>query len=764
MSSTEQKLSIAALIVALIAILLTSNQLIAQIVATAEGTRKCSKSVLGPWHNSTKPYTKTIWKRNWKEVRLETRFIVPEISLTTSVKWINYVMYDVEAQRVNAKKNTEGRITNEKGGKGENGDVENGRDENRASWKDWHEDEHCPSTKLSHLKSSTDKKMSSKSQLEGLGPTRMLRRLYWFLKPSERPLPPDCLLGGDRDLDSLLFHPDYDDRAPDRVGWINLLTFLRVEMERSAITNVIQQRWWDRYPAEPAVTIDPDGIKRQTPVALNIISWPKIRFVQHSWDFVPPDVVKPLASSTVGDIAIIVRRTGMIWKTFEPHKAIMSAEGGPHVINSTEQKGLGIVLQYRCLDGSLTDKVEEQRQHQVSHTNNPSSGNGIERQGPQVRASWQKLFWPEAGVRSKDVESSIGNVDDQRSHAPNRITTGINSHFNEDFEGGPQNPHGPWPESWDNRYASADKRLFGILPSDPTLGIKDFRHRTAKDVKHELKLLARGSPNDNNEALDSHIDKAMWLDRYEFNDILNIVPEVSRQRGKGMGYYYKKNYHANVMNFTKSILSQLITKYLAGETFIEELGTAADGRPQTHRDGSRKRGAKLPGRTLPPTETMEFAQKSVQLAAEIDIWNPDIMRLEFLHNLHEETTRYFVTIADRIPFLCLLGMHFNSAVWASWQARDDVQHKYKGMFEESEGHPWRNRNMELYFCYLPRYIEYMAQGKGGTKCADEELVIEAWLMLMARGILFHCLHLPKDLEGEYLPTEFYGSRLPVWLA
>lgn len=283
-------------------------------------------------------------------------------------------------------------------------------------------------------------------------------------------------------------------------------------------------------------------------------------------------------------------------------------------------------------------------------------------------------------------------------------------------------------------------------------------------MKNELKVLARGSPNDNNEAIDRHIDRAMWLDRYEFNDILNMVPEVSRQRGKGLGYYHKKNYHANIMNFTKPIFPQLITKYLGGETFIEELGTAADGRPQTHRDGSRKRGAKLPGRTKAPTEAMLFAQESVQGAAELDMWKPDTRILEDLHTRHEHTTRYFVSIADHIPFLCLLGMHFNSAVWASWQARDDVKHGYMGIFEETEGHPWRNRNLELYFCYLPRYIVYMAQGKGGTRCTDEELVIEAWLMLMARGILFHCLHSPKDLEGAYLPTEFYGSRLPVWLA
>ena len=60
----------------------------------------------------------------------------------------------------------------------------------------------------------------------------------------------------------------------------------------------------------------------------------------------------------------------------------------------------------------------------------------------------------------------------------------------------------------------------------------------------------------------------------------------------------------------------------------------------------------------------------------------------------------------------------------------------------------------------------MKQDKGGTVCTGEELVVEAWLMLMTRAFLSQEMHIFSDgfLEGDYLPTKFYSSRLSVWLA
>ena len=535
------------------------------------------------------------------------------------------------------------------------------------------------------------------------------------------------------------------------------MKFLRIEMETEAITSVVQQRHWDRYPTEyvvkPGIT---EGLNKQkgkpTPVAPNLISWPKITFVQRSWDFVPPDVTRPLATSTVGDIAILVRRTGMVWKTFDPFNSNMNAEGGPHVISSMEVRGLGVVLCYQCLDQSLTERVATRRQR--------SSG----REASVGRRRFRGFIGSKTRILAKDEEKS--SVNDSRGNvaeacSPQLEGGGILA-SESDFDGSPRNPHGPWPAAHNMWYVGADKRLFGLIPSDPAFGIQDFRHGTKKECWDELKALCMGD-----EAAVRHIDRALWMERYEFNDILMMVPEVSRQRGKPRAAYHTVDYIANVMIWTTEAFKELVTRYLSGESFLEKLGRAEDGRPVTYHDGDLK-GSKLPGRKESPTTYMQFVKDSMDAVTDKEARRADpednISYLEDLHTRHERTTAYFVSISNRIPFLTLLRMHFSSAIWGSWQARKDIQNHHVGCLPLSSGHPWRNRNVELYFCYLPRYIEFMSQGTGGTKCADEELVVEAWLMLMARAYLFRELEGTTTLEGGYLPSALYGSRLPVWLS
>ncbi|KAH8820345.1 hypothetical protein F5884DRAFT_849607 [Xylogone sp. PMI_703] len=83
----------------------------------------------------------------------------------------------------------------------------------------------------------------------------------------------------------------------------------------------------------------PDSVANDTMI-------PTIQFVKKSWDFMPPDVVRPLASSTVGDVAIMARRLGMVWKTFDPGAGLMRAEGNGHVFTSTLVRSIGTILQY----------------------------------------------------------------------------------------------------------------------------------------------------------------------------------------------------------------------------------------------------------------------------------------------------------------------------------------------------------------------------------------------------------------------------------
>lgn len=73
---------------------------------------------------------------------------------------------------------------------------------------------------------------------------------------------------------------------------------------------------------------------------------PKVDVLSRSWDFVPDDVVRPLAVTTVSAAAVAARRLGMVWKQFEPSTGTFLAEGNHQVITSTVIRGLGTVSQY----------------------------------------------------------------------------------------------------------------------------------------------------------------------------------------------------------------------------------------------------------------------------------------------------------------------------------------------------------------------------------------------------------------------------------
>ena len=77
---------------------------------------------------------------------------------------------------------------------------------------------------------------------------------------------------------------------------------------------------------------------------------PDLKMQRRSWDFVPPEVVRPLASVTICDIAVMARRLGMIWKQFEPLEGNLRAEGNGHTITSTAVRSMGTVLQIGVKD------------------------------------------------------------------------------------------------------------------------------------------------------------------------------------------------------------------------------------------------------------------------------------------------------------------------------------------------------------------------------------------------------------------------------
>lgn len=91
---------------------------------------------------------------------------------------------------------------------------------------------------------------------------------------------------------------------------------------------------------------------------------PAVVFRERSWAFQPPDIVRPLAKTSLSDIAVLARRMGMKWKDFRPSDGILRAEGHSHIITSTVVRSLGIVLQYSYTGRNQRLRMAEQNHFQ----------------------------------------------------------------------------------------------------------------------------------------------------------------------------------------------------------------------------------------------------------------------------------------------------------------------------------------------------------------------------------------------------------------
>ena len=76
-SPTDTNVAVVALAVALVALIVTSGQLLGQYFATADGYRRCQPSVMGPWAQRTR----LRWR--WSQFRFETLFTIPEIIIAS---------------------------------------------------------------------------------------------------------------------------------------------------------------------------------------------------------------------------------------------------------------------------------------------------------------------------------------------------------------------------------------------------------------------------------------------------------------------------------------------------------------------------------------------------------------------------------------------------------------------------------------------------------------------------------------------------------
>ncbi|EMC97210.1 hypothetical protein BAUCODRAFT_147358 [Baudoinia panamericana UAMH 10762] len=74
-----------------------------------------------------------------------------------------------------------------------------------------------------------------------------------------------------------------------------------------------------------------------------------VLYIERSWDFLPPDLVRPPASTNLGSIVNLALRLGMQWRLLDPGNGKLLANGNGYSLSTTDIKGLGIVLTFSSI-------------------------------------------------------------------------------------------------------------------------------------------------------------------------------------------------------------------------------------------------------------------------------------------------------------------------------------------------------------------------------------------------------------------------------
>jgi hypothetical protein len=85
---------------------------------------------------------------------------------------------------------------------------------------------------------------------------------------------------------------------------------------------------------------------------------PAIRISKKSWDFMPPEISKPLALSNIQDVVTMAQYLGCRWTNFKPEEGMLRAESDGIMITSADVRSLGTVISFTKTDRRVEDRRE----------------------------------------------------------------------------------------------------------------------------------------------------------------------------------------------------------------------------------------------------------------------------------------------------------------------------------------------------------------------------------------------------------------------
>lgn len=305
MLDRQDTLTIVALLVSLIALCIAVFQMLQASFLTAEGGRRCKSAIMGKW------FILSRWKFVWSEFRFEVRFTTPEITLVD--------LHDTALQVVTPEDlsgDRKSRIFDARC-------QPQGKDTRRASH-------------LLHwdtLPYRIEKMWTMDTQ------THLLKDIWNNYKTTRW----RWIITWIMDLWRVAFLQESDeDVMGDVDAMVSWDVFLRM--------NYMTQRYAMEIQARASRESYEVPLHEEKSIAPPHGTFVSVNLRQHTWDLMPPDVVRPLARSKLGTILILACRLDMEWHELNIEDRRFRAEGAGLssgcTLSSRTIPGLGLVLEF----------------------------------------------------------------------------------------------------------------------------------------------------------------------------------------------------------------------------------------------------------------------------------------------------------------------------------------------------------------------------------------------------------------------------------
>lgn len=431
------------------------------------------------------------------------------------------------------------------------------------------------------------------------------------------------------------------------------------------------------------------------------LSWPAVRKRQRSWDFMPPDIARPFAATSASDIAILACRMGVVWKEFRPPEGIMEGQGGEHMFSATNVRGLGTLLGYtRAFYGNSQIPRSDETQSPHKKSN--------------AKPKKSLVIDAEKGVRENE------NLDNPP--APIKIKLWVCT-----------------PE--------ADSMWFGILPGNPELSLPTFTVGTNDDVFATLQQL------DPEGVAVQHLGRMQNRHRGYLHGFCDIVPMVApwlRQSTSQVNCYPRPLGSQNTLGLTwycvayKVFYDQLVI-------YNNNKGTIQTRKIAEYYERLRKK----------------YGREWDGISAGLS--DRPVGYYDQLESFYNETSEYFLgnqpetTYAHNkkwnpAHYIDLVTAHLREAPRSYLDALSAIADGRGHGIPTDGDRYWRGEAMMYYWFYMPDYVRVMTW----RGCDNADLVEEAWITLVFRAFLWMRAHIPCD-NPRPLPSQYYGSRLPVYI-